>query len=243
MVGPTPQRDGIVLGLFDLIPAETPSKTRAVLNEVVPNILRTPSKKMGKAQSETSLESRERRDKTPLSAGRRFLLDQFVTPKKRKFDEEGTPTSASKGFATPAFLRRDNFLPAIDEENEPTPRPAPWKRRGLGRSLSTIIQSLRKQEEDRLDEEADIMRELELEAEGLSVPKKPKPFEDLVKDSQGSMPLGPDRGLESDGEGEEIGAGNELGPDGNPIRIWKKKGLKRQTRRVISMASKLSGFQ
>ncbi|CAO2654183.1 Nn.00g109160.m01.CDS01 [Neocucurbitaria sp. VM-36] len=230
VIGPTPQRDGIVLGLFDLLPAETPSKKRAILGDVEPNVLQTPSRKLQEAASDTSLESRARGERTPLSTGKRFLLNQFVTPKKRKLDEEGTPTSTIRGLATPAFLRRDNVLSAIDEADETTPRPAPWKRRGLGRSLSAMIQAMKKDEDDRLDEEADIMRELEMEEEGIPVPKKPKVPEILVEDSQMAMPLGPDRGFESEEDSEEE---PELGRDGKPRKMWKKKGLKRQTRRVI----------
>lgn len=232
-IGPTPQRDGIVLGLFDFLPfAETPSKGRGALLDVEPNALRTPSKNTGNADSENSIESKTRGEKTPLSTGKRFLLDSFVTPNKRKLGESGTPVSAFKGLSTPAFLRRDNFLMKIDEDDEPAARPAPWKRRGLGRSLSERIQSMRQDEEDRLDEEADIMRELEMEAEGMPAPKKMKVPEVLVQDSQAAMPLGPDRGVQSDDE--EVEEETALGPDGQPRRIWKKKGLKRQTRRVIS---------
>lgn len=240
MIGPTPQRDGIVLGLFDLLPAETPSKRRIVLGDVVPNMLQTPSKNNGKAESETSIESRARGEKTPLSTGKRFLLDRFVTPKKRKLDDQGMPTSALKGFSTPSFLRRDNVLEVVDEDedHETTPRPAPWKRRGLGRSLSSMIQSLKKQEEDlkqqedeRLDEEAEIMREMEMEAEGIFVPPRKSRVPDiLVEDSQVQMPLGPDRGIESE---ESDAEADNLGRNGQPRKVWKKRGQKRTTRRVI----------
>ncbi|KAH6840058.1 DNA replication and checkpoint protein-domain-containing protein [Alternaria alternata] len=232
VIGPTPQRDGIVLGLFDMLPYAygTPSKPRTVLGDVGLNVPQTPSRGLQDAASETSLESRARGERTPLSAGKRFLLNQFVTPKKRRLDEEGTPSSTTRGLATPAFLRRDNVLNAIDEEEEPISRPAPWMRRGLGRSLSSMIQAMRKDEDDKLDEEADIMRELEMEEEGIAVPRKPRASQILIEDSQAAMPLGPDRGLESDEGSEEE---PELGPDGKPRRVWKKKGLKRQTRRVI----------
>ena len=232
MIGPTPQRDGIVLGLFDLLPLETPSKTRHALIDVELNTLQTPSKNPGKAESDISLESRARGEKTPLSAGKRFLLDSIVTPQKRKLGTEGTPTSVLKGFSTPSFLRRDNYIAKIDETDETTPRPIPWKRKGLGRSLSAIIQAKKQEEEARFDEEEEIMRELEMEAEGLSVPKKPRISDALVKDSQTAMPLGPDRGLESEDE-ENSGADN-MNPDGNQRKVWKKRGHKRQTRQVIS---------
>jgi hypothetical protein len=231
VIGPTPQRNGIVLGLFDVLPADTPSKKRAVLGDVELNVLQTPSRKAQETASEASIESRARGERTPLSAGKRFMLNQFVTPKKRKVDEEGTPSSRTQGLATPAFLRRGNVLGAIDEADETTPRPVPWKRRGLGRSLSAMIQAMKKDEDDKLDEEADIMRELEMEEAGISLPKKARAPQIQVEDSQAAMPLGPDRGLEIDEDEEDE---PELGPDGKPRRVWKKKGLKRQTRRVIS---------
>lgn len=230
VIGPTPQRDGIVLGLFDLLSAGTPSRSRTALGNVELNVLQTPSRNVQVAASETSQESRARGERTPVSASKQFMLNQFVTPKKRRLDDARTP-STIRGLATPAFLRRGNALGAIDEAGEKTPRPAPWKRRGLGRSLSAMIQAMKKDEDDKLDEEADIMRELEMEEEGIPIPKKSKVPEILVEDSQAPMPLGPDRGLESEDDEEEE---PELGPDGKPRRVWKKKGLKRQTRRTNS---------
>lgn len=230
-IGPTPQRDGIVLGLFDNLRAETPSKRRIIFGEIEPNLFETPTKRDTEAASEASSASRIRGDRTPLSITKRNLFNQFVTPKKRKLDEEGTPSSTLKGLATPAFLRRDNALARIEEADETTSRPAPWRRGGMVRSLSAMIQSMRKDEDDRLDEEADIMRELEMEEEGIMAPSVPKVSQVLVEDSQVVMPLGPDRGLESEEEEDEE---EELGRDGKPRKVWKKKGLKRQTRRTNS---------
>lgn len=232
-IGPTPQRDGIVLGLFDSLNAETPSKRRIIFGEIDTNVFQTPTKKDTEAASEASSASRIRGERTPLSVTKRNLFNQFVTPKKRKLDEEGTPTSALKDLATPAFLRRDNVLDRIEEADETTPRPAPWKKKGMVRSLSAMIRSMRKDEDDRLDEEADIMRELEMEEEGIPAPARLRVPQVQVVDSQVVMPLGPDRGSESeDDEGEE-----ELGRDGQPRRVWKKKGLKRQTRRTNSKST------
>ncbi|KAF2203054.1 hypothetical protein GQ43DRAFT_390847 [Delitschia confertaspora ATCC 74209] len=234
VIGPTPQRDGIVLGLFDLLPAETPSRTdRTVLGNVVPNGMQTPSKPQRTLEGEGSIETRVWREKTPLSAGKRFLLDKFATPQKRKRDDETTPSSTFNHLSTPAFLRRDNVLDIINEEAEETPRPAPWRRRGIGRSLSSMIQAMKKKdeevrklEEEELEEDLAMMREMEMEVEGFPVPKKPRIVDAAVEDSQAPMPLGPDGAAESD-EDEEIGA------NGNPRRVWKKRGQKRQTRRAI----------
>ncbi|KAF2739374.1 DNA replication regulator SLD2 [Polyplosphaeria fusca] len=231
MIGPTPQRNGIVIGLFDLLPVETPSKKRTILSEVSTNIFQTPSKCGGKTESETSYVSAVRREKTPQSSGKRFMLDRFVTPKKRKLDDQGTPTSALKGLSTPAFLRRNNGLADIYEENEPTPRPAPWKRRSFGRSLSGMIQSMKQDQEDRLDEEANIMRELEMEADGFApLPKKAKTSKTFVKDSQDNGSLDADGFVAYDVEGEESEIDDASKPGG---KIFKKRGQKRQTRRVI----------
>ena len=231
-IGPTPQRDGIVLGLFDNLNAETPSKRRIIFGEIDTNVFQTPTKKDAEVASEASSASRIRGERTPQSISKRNLFNHFITPKKRKLDEEGTPSSTLRGLATPAFLRRDNALDKIEEADETTPRPAPWKRRGMVRSLSAMIQNMRKDEDDRLDEEAEIMRELEMEEEGIPAPSRPRVSQVQVGDSQAEMPLGVDRG-ESENEDEEEEE-EELGRDGQPRKVWKKKGLKRQTRRTNS---------
>lgn len=84
-------------------------------------------------------------------------------------------------------------------------------------------------EDERLDEEMDIMREME--GGGPPAPSLPKPARVLVEDSQlGELPLGPDRGVESEDElASEQREG--LGRDGKPMKIWKKKGQKRTTRK------------
>ncbi|KAF2495731.1 hypothetical protein BU16DRAFT_572928 [Lophium mytilinum] len=250
-IGPTPQKDGLVLGLFDLLPSDTPTKAqRTVLGDVGTNVMQTPSKDHGGSEDGLSVEEHARGSRTPLSTGKRFLLDKFATPKKRKRDEEGTPSSTMKHLSTPMFLRRDTRpLDIIAEEDESTPRPAPWKRRGLGRSLSSMIQNLKnqekerveearreeeeaeRQEDERLDDELEMMREMEMEAAGISIPKaKPAP-KVLVEDSQVPMKLGPDALEESDQDEtqQELGA---LDRNGNPRQVWKKRGQKRTTRRV-----------
>ena len=78
-----------------------------------------------------------------------------------------------------------------------------------------------------MDDDWDIMNELEAEENGLPPPKK-QAEEVQVADSQlVVMPLGPDRAPESESE-EEVALGN----NGLPRKVYKKKGLKRQTRRA-----------
>ena len=214
-----------------------------MLGDIIPNVLQTPSKDRGRSEDESSMEGRGGRSRTPLSTGKRYLLDKFATPQKRKRDNEDTPSSTLKYLSTPMFLRRDTHsLDMIAEEDETTPRPAPWKRRGLGRSLSSMIQSLRRQEEEKLDEELEIMREMEMEAAGIPLPKKTKVPDTLVEDSQALMRLGPDG---YDGSGQEDSWGTDaqqegLDQNGKPRKLWKKRGQKRQTKRIISRCFDMS---
>lgn len=232
-LGPTPQKDGAVLGIFDMLSGGTPSKGDARLPETIPEALisGTPSKSSAAPPPDLTL------SRTPQSSSTRRYLDALAgTPLKRKRadDEQTQTTSSRKLFATPSFLRRNWPLARIDEDTSERPATAgpPFKKRPLVRSLSTIIQGLKKQEEERMEDEWDIMNEIEAEERGGG-DKPAVPSKVLVEDSQApEMPLGPDRGVESS---EDEGATDRgaLDANGNPRKVWKKKGLKRQTRRVI----------
>ena len=228
-LGPTPQKDGEVLGIFDALPAGTPSKGADVLDAVPELAVSATPSKHAASSSEPTL------SRTPQSSGKRFYLGGFVgTPLKRKReDDDGAPSTIKRLFATPSFLRRTAPLARIDEDvNEGGSTAPPFKKRGLVRSLSTIIQGLRKQEEERMDDEWDIMRELEDEEEESGNPRKSKPTVVLVADSQGvEMPLGPDQGAEPSEDEADVDPGS-LDANGNPRKVWKKKGQKRQTKRV-----------
>lgn len=84
-----------------------------------------------------------------------------------------------------------------------------------------------------MDDEWDILNDLEAE-ENDNAPARPAASSKvLVEDSQApEMPLGPDRGPESEREDESGEEATAMGADGKPRKPWKKKGLKRQTRRV-----------
>ena len=257
--GPTPQKNGTVLGIFDSPPAiaaATPSRkdTRTVLGDLDANAAVTPSGRVEKIQEspDAQYEERARGSRTPASTGKRFMLDAFMTPSHNRHrmgqdENQGLLATPSSALKTPAFLRRDNFalnlgMGAITEEEggEPTSpqmmRQPPWQRRSFGRSLSGMIRDMRREQEAKEDEELDLLREMEDEAEGISVPTRIAPLKIVVQDSQ----VG---GLDRDGfvpsdvedeEAEEGGVEQELGVglDGKPRKPWKKKGLKRQTRRV-----------
>ena len=184
-IGPTPQKDGKLIGLLDLIPEDdspnkqdgwrinaTPSKARM---QDLGNLLATPT---GAKHS-----------RTPRSDSKRFLLDAFMTPLKRRLSNAGnsakkslTPSSISKlNFATPLFLRRDNpgaraKLEAVKEVDEdailspeaPTPR---GPRKPLVRGLSSMLASLREMQDTALDEDEEAMREIEGGAPAVPRPK------------------------------------------------------------------------
>ncbi|KAF2141889.1 uncharacterized protein K452DRAFT_351345 [Aplosporella prunicola CBS 121167] len=247
MLGPTPQKDGIVLGIFDLLPTESPSKPRTVLGDIEANTLRTPQKATSSYTDDELLQSGRLFSRTPVSEGKRNFLDQFATPMKRKRgDEQGTPSS--RGQATPMFLRRDfRTLETVAEDVPLSPKPR--KPRSFIRSFSTILQERKKemekdkkkeqeelqrqeaqrqQEEPDYDDDEEALRELEAEAEDLPMPKR-KATDVLVADSQATMKLG------ADGENlSDTDEASDAENDGQqPRKAWKKRGQKRQTKRVI----------
>lgn len=236
-LGPTPQRDGRVLGLFDLLVDKelgTPSKKtdQTQQPDTRPNIQSTPSKRRGSLSEDASM----RLGRTPMSSGKRQMLNTFMTPLKKRDENVGgntpTPGSISKlQFETPAFLRR-HTLPSLHEE-APFDAPAPLKlpRKPLGRGLSEIVASLRKVEEDKLDDDLEALREAESAEMGGPPPSRPPAPAPaprgglLAKDVEiQKLPLGgfDDEGM-YDSPVEESGA---------PTTILKKKGQKRTTRLV-----------
>ncbi|KAG9244891.1 DNA replication/checkpoint protein [Calycina marina] len=250
VLGPTPQKDGQVLGLFDLIPDEsmTPGKSPQVPG--AQKYINATPRRSG------NLADASKHDRTPGSTGKRFMRDKFSTPSKNRLQLAGqgrsTPSSVSKlHFATPSFLRRDRnqTLPVVDENNlspELSPQMVRQSRKPLVRGLSSILAGLRKIEEDAADEDLEALREMEaMENEmvggGARAPKSvvnpsPKPVppveEDkiLLKDSQQELLGGFDDEAMFDSDPEEVKIPT-LGRDGQPLKTYKKKGQKRTTRR------------
>ena len=253
-IGPTPQKNGLVLGLFDLLsPRPTPSKCRAssALS------LTTPSKNRQGVGAGTP----SKRTATPHSGSKCLSANlpaaELLTPSAQRISHR-TPTSSRTGVSrlkfdeTPEFLRRTaplllNFSAAnvgksqahgVDGETDISWSPVAVRLppKPAGRGLSALVKGLRGMEEEKMDEELEMLRELEEEElgtsiikdkTGASVPRKPRI---QVEDSQHQpeMPLGPD------GEGWESSEEEEpRGRDGKPLKVWKKKGQKRSTRRVV----------
>lgn len=220
-----------MLGLFDLLEdgiaaatpsrkqdggvAETPSRTQA-----------TPSKRSATLDVEVT----PRLGRTPMSDSKRQYLNTFMSPLKNRDSNIGAQTPSKMHFETPKFLRR-HTLPTVDENGD-FDKPAPLRlpRKPLGRGLSEIVASLRKDEEDKADEDLEALREVEAEELGQPIPKK-APTKDNVEVTDSQRPQLPLGGFDDenmfDSEPDE-----EKGPDGQPLRIYKKKGQKRTTRRV-----------
>ncbi|OAA71643.1 DNA replication/checkpoint protein [Cordyceps fumosorosea ARSEF 2679] len=250
-IGPTPQRDGKVLGLFDLLVSKelgTPSKTAAADGTLLPPPPTTPGggrrRSMDDGNTPSSRESADggrKLGRTPMSSSKRHMLNSFMTPLKNRDDdgEKTTPACVSRlQFDTPAFLRRHSALPpaeaGADAAAAAAGAPAPLRlpRKPLGRGLSEIIASLRRVEDDTLDDDDD-MAALR-EAEGLGSAPRPatapaRDSEILARDREvARLPLGgfDDEGMHDSPDEEEDR------PGGPPRVAFKKKGQKRTTRRV-----------
>lgn len=238
-IGPTPQKDGQVLGLFDLL-TNTPEKVEDQ-TAAHAQVGATPRKAAG-------LSSAHKHSRTPSSVSRQFMINMFTTPRKGiKLDGKGatTPSSVSKlHFATPSFLRRDSqriHMPPVNEEDgnlQLSPQMVRVPRKPIVRGLSSMLASLRKMEEQKADEDLEALHEMENDLSGPT--KKPPPTtkpkvattappEDvLVEDSQPGFPLGGFDASDRDDSEPEVA----LGRDGLPLKVYKKKGQKRTTRRV-----------
>lgn len=264
-IGPTPQKDGKVLGLFDLLsPASsagrTPSKQhRGSRHGVDSNILYTPSKRRSEEEEVGSGRFLGRKDlfKPTADASRHAPVSSLLTPTARRTIATPSKSITRSGRAveppsldeTPAFLRRHSqygcTLPnsasredGIDYDDQAipwTPVKSRLKPKMAGKGLSALVRGLREMEEEKLDEELDILRELEDGGNARPArrsPKLPKLFD--IPDSQiPDMPLGADGANlsgEEDGymEPEKPGRGR-AGKEG---KSWKKKGQKRTTRQV-----------
>ncbi|KAL8973335.1 MAG: hypothetical protein Q9183_000028 [Haloplaca sp. 2 TL-2023] len=262
-IGPTPQKNGRVLGLFDLLTPSSTIRTPSKRPSLVPlpsNAVGTPSRsapKIGGEEQPGSIASPRKRSKSPLSASKRTYLASFLTPSARRFaDADGTPESCHPVSTlrfdnTPAFLRRDSQvlprsqgdkLPNYDDENDSLPWSPVAMRvmrpKSIGKGLSALVKGLRDMEEAKLDEEMDTLRELEGEGGITARSQAPRLPKVCAQDSQvPDMPLGPDGQVESESEDEDVSKRQGTVRNGRPPKVWKKRGQKRTTRRVTMKPS------
>lgn len=166
-------------------------------------------------------------------------LDVRETPSIQRIIQSCTPGSRTsvrklKFDDTPAFLRRDSKQSQPMQNNMDKDQSIQWspfasrlKRQSSGRSLSAIVKGLRDMEEECLDDELEVMRELEGQPSSVPMQSVTNPKFQVEASQPAEMPLGPDR-REDTSEEEEDGKTTL----GRPLKIFKKKGQKRTTRRV-----------
>ncbi|KAI1906901.1 hypothetical protein LOZ61_004695 [Ophidiomyces ophidiicola] len=188
-IAPTPQRDGKVLGLFDLLSPlgggiTTPSsqrKTHASVYEA-----RTPSSYVNGFMTPRRSDVRARRHSlTPASSAKKFYFSKFfATPRMESCceaqeanedqDAENNlnpscslrKTEGSE-FETPSFLRRRNVLfpKRIDQDNknarDMSPTSVRMPQRLVGKGLSQLVQSLRELEEESMKDDMEALRAVE----------------------------------------------------------------------------------
>ncbi|ODH36246.1 hypothetical protein ACO22_02813 [Paracoccidioides brasiliensis] len=265
-IGPTPQRNGKALGLFDLLSssggssrggaiAATPCSKRKTYNQE-DNVFQTPTRQRGQfnvvdLNEDNDDDERYARVKTPASSAKKFYLANFfATPPAYRYTnpanehDDGnlpnishntkgngqSPRSTGVGSDTPSFLRRRGLFSSINSRqnaragklHDLSPVAVRMPQKLVGKGLSAIVKGLRDIQEERLDDDLDVLRELEAEQAGQH-------DNVIVSDSQF-------KNGDGDGDNENKGGyGDGDAPD-NPkaeTRQWKKMGQKRNTRRVI----------
>lgn len=275
-IGPTPQRDGRVLGLFDLLPfkdaeidspsrpkratkappaasavQETPRRGRTIDTGVglAIDLDRTPSSRRSRPQ--------QQQQQQPQQTPRKSVLS---TPLKDTSNRIAKTPSSSRSvsklqFQTPAFLRRIPMAKINENSEFASPEPIRLPRKPLVRGLSSIVADLRKTQEEHLDDDLEALREMENETAPSGPAKKPSSAPPS-KEQQSSAPPRPTAGDDShtdtilaedsqkqnlgllggfDDEGmydSEDGDQEGVDRDGKPLRVFKKKGQKRTTRKV-----------
>ena len=183
----------------------------------------------------------------PLSNTKSKLFHSLRTPSTRHVTDFFTPTSQYTVPKlcfddTPAFLKRDSQRADVEKENvmggveEVSWSPVAMRKlpKAAGRGLSALVRGLREMEDEGLDEELDLLREMEGGGAPRNQLDQPKI---LAHDNQRpEMPLGPAGGLDSDEDDVDY-IDDRNGKDGKPLKVWKKKGQKRTTRRVLMKPS------
>jgi hypothetical protein len=240
-IGPTPQKDGQVLGIFDLLEeGRTPSKsTGGPETNNQASVHATPRKSHNEVQKTPS------HARTPSSNAR--TMDKFATPLTNLHPNKQTgttPSSVSKlHFSTPSFLRRDSQrlpLPPTGNNDDLlslSPEPVRVPRKPLVKGLSSILAGLRKIEEEAADDDLEALHEMEDDMRSKNVPETNKDASTiksiaLAEDNRPRLPLGGfDDEAMYDTEPEEVDRPT-IGRDGKPLKAFKKRGQKRTTRRV-----------
>lgn len=165
------------------------------------------------------------------------------TPRKRRLEQDM--------FETPSFLRRT--IPLIIEPSLMSSPPVPFPQLiqpKLVKGLSSLMAELRKAQDERLEEEMDSVREYErererelaLEAKGslLSKPSANLGLKVTQNSTSDEKSLSVEKEIVPEAEAEVEAIDEKSSAEKAPVSVWKKRGLKRQTRRVKSRCLPLS---
>ncbi|KAF3931751.1 hypothetical protein ABW19_dt0210215 [Dactylella cylindrospora] len=224
-VSPTPQKNGKVLGLFDKLPGMTPTpkRTRAEDdNALLAKLTESAKKSKINHSYESDEDDYVPLDPTTPSRKRRY---EFQTPLSKKshrnLSDEPDP------FATPEFFRQHHYNFEVKENGSPaTPEMArfapPNRMIGKVKPLSALVKELREMQEN-FDPGMEVLREMEQQELNL---------QNSSKNADGTSNDGPHQATEDQlasrtGEDGDEGAGKAVKPP-----VYKKKGQKRQTKRV-----------
>ena len=237
----------MVLGLFDVLSPSSHSQTlpkHYTSLAVTGNVQDTPSKRPSPHTAGSKDVSAEQyHHRPPLSVSKQACLNAFLTPSTCRVKNSKSTPSSHNGVSnfrfdeTPNFLRRDSQRAFTGKENKDIEDYISWSPMAsrhppkgyAGKGLSALVKGLREMEEERLDEELDMLKEIE---DGDTPAGRLQEAKVLVIDSQRpDMPLGPDGSV--DLGGNEDFADEGKGRDGKPLKVWKKKGQKRTTRKVV----------
>ncbi|KAK6345094.1 regulatory particle non-ATPase [Orbilia javanica] len=222
-VSPTPQKNGKVLGLFDKLPGMTPTPPKRPREAEDGAILvkLTDSTKKSRALNDRAFEDSDDEDAyvpldpTTPSRKRRY---EFQTPLSKK--NRGNKSDEPDPFSTPAIFRQHSMSLELKENGSPlTPEMKqflPNRMIGKVKPLSTLVRELREMQEEE-DPGMEILRDLE----------RSKPDSPSSTNSRQSPPAAIPPCLEL-----EVGSGEAEAESQPKQPVYKKKGLKRQTKRV-----------
>ncbi|KAF3920728.1 hypothetical protein AA313_de0206507 [Arthrobotrys entomopaga] len=229
-VSPTPQKNGRVLGLFDKLPGSTPTppkRTRDAEDKALLARLSDSAKKHKPSHRPILEDSDDEDEYTPLdpttpSRKRRY---EFQTPLSKKTRSKADDLDP---LATPAIFRQHSYSLELKESGSPiTPdikRFLPSRGMiGKMKPLSTLVKELREMQDKEEDPGAEVLRELEqseLNPQQINIGDGESPVESISEKTDNLPPL-------SEGDAKELVVEKVSRPS-----VYKKKGQKRQTRRV-----------
>lgn len=236
-IGPTPQRDGKVLGLFDLLsgsskatPSTSTRKKRKAdaLSEGTGNVVQTPSRRKsdilqfldGDEGAGNHTGKRQRFERTPASEGKKFLLSQFfATPSTTRFMGNGELGEDGNVDKTPLRTRLLAGRAPVMMENVPdAEQPGPDSTPPFLRRTTSLNQRLKAAETDHPFASPEKVR---TGPPRLSLFRKGKSLSEIVKDLRKAQDEEHDDDLEALNDMEDGGGTDD---DNDPVEDGQKVG-------------------